>query len=60
VLTKDADFAGEVERRGSPPVIWVRTPNTATRQLKPVLLAELPAALDAVRNGATLIEIGGD
>lgn len=58
VLTKDADFADDVERNGSPPVLWGRTPNTATRDLKPVLLAELSAALDAVREGVALVEIG--
>ena len=58
VLTKDADFADEVERSGSPPVLWVRTPNTATRDLKPVLLTELPAALEAIRKGRRLLEIG--
>ena len=56
VLTKDEDFADEVRRTSSPPVIWVRSGNAFSRE---VLLDELPAALDAIRNGTTLVEIGG-
>lgn len=55
VLTKDEDFADEVQRVGSPPVIRVRSGNAFRRE---DLLAELPAALDAIRKGALLVEIG--
>lgn len=58
VLTKDADFADEVERKGTPPVIWIRAGNTSRRAMRKLLSAELPAALDAIRNGASLVEIG--
>ena len=56
VLTKDDDFAVEVRRVGSPPVIWVRSGNAFSRD---VLSAELPGALEAIRQGALLVEIGG-
>ncbi len=55
VLTKDDDFADEVRRHGSPPVIWVRAGNAFSRE---VLVAELPAALDAIRKGELLVQIG--
>ena len=55
VLTKDEDFADEVRRTGSPPVIWVRSGNSFSRE---VLAAELPAALSAIRSGTTLVQIG--
>ena len=54
-MTKDEDFADEVRREGSPPVIWVRSGNAFRRS---VLLEELPQALDAIREGALLVEIG--
>lgn len=57
VLTKDDDFAREVAARGSPAVIWLRTGNGSTRALKPLLEQYLPAALDAIREGQTIVEI---
>ena len=58
VLTKDSDFVDEVGRAGAPPVIWVRVGNTRTASMKRVLTAHLPAALEAIRAGATWTEIG--
>ena len=58
VLTKDEDFVDEVARRGAPPVIWVRAGNTSNEAMRALLSAELPAALDAIRCGVTLVEIG--
>ena len=58
VLTKDEDFVDEVARRGAPPVIWVRAGNTSNEAMRALLSAELPAALDAIRRGVTLVEIG--
>ncbi len=55
VLTKDEDFAAEARRSGTPPVIWVRSGNAFHRD---VLRTELPPALDAVRGGSVLVEIG--
>ena len=58
VLTKDQDFLDEVEQRGTPQVVLVRSGNLPTRELKPILRRELPAALEAIRRGATVVEIG--
>ena len=58
VLTKDDDFAAEVTRNGGPPVIWVRAGNTSNEAMRALLAAELPAALDAIRRGTLLVEIG--
>ena len=55
VLTKDADFADEVRRRGSPPVIWVQAGNTRTAAMKEILRQRLPEALDAIRSGRVLV-----
>ena len=57
VLTKDRDFADEVERNGTPAVIWVRIGNTTTANMKRVLAERLPGALDALRGGAALVEL---
>ena len=37
ILPKDSDFADEVRRNGSPPVILVRTPNSTTAVMRGVL-----------------------
>ncbi|MDT7855261.1 DUF5615 family PIN-like protein [Rubrivirga sp. S365] len=60
VLTKDRDFADEVERRGSPSVVWLRVGNTTTANLKRVLAEQLPAALVALRGGEVLVELRDD
>lgn len=60
VLTKDDDFADEVRRAGAPPVVWVRSGNTTNEAMRTLLLAELPAALDAIRAGRLLVEIGAE
>ena len=57
VLTKDSDFIDEVERGGTPPVIWVRVGDTTTAVMRRVLREHLPAALDAIREGASWTEI---
>ena len=58
ILTKDPDFADEVRRKGSPPVILVRTPNSTASVMREVLRKELPVALESIRAGTTLVEIG--
>lgn len=55
MLTKDEDFADEVRRAGSPAVIWLRSGNAPSRD---ILSAELQSALDAIRQGTMLVEIG--
>ena len=60
VMTKDADFVGLIERLGSPPaVILLTCGNTSDAHLRVLLLTRLPIALDLIRNGESLVEIGG-
>ncbi|WP_412063713.1 DUF5615 family PIN-like protein [Rubrivirga sp. IMCC45206] len=59
VLTKDQTFVREAARAQSPPMIRVASGNASTTSLKPVLLSELPAALDAIRDGALTAVVGG-
>jgi predicted nuclease of predicted toxin-antitoxin system len=59
VMTKDADFAEMVTRRGPPPqVIWLRCGNTSNAALRVMLAAEFPAALTQLAAGAPLVEVG--
>jgi predicted nuclease of predicted toxin-antitoxin system len=61
LITKDADFAELVDRRGAPPAIVLLTcGNTSTTHLKILLADRLPAALALVEQGERLVEIGGD
>ena len=59
VLTKDRGFVEASVRAGSPPMIRVATGNASTGALKPMLLAELPAALAAIRDGTLSVYVGG-
>ncbi|MBC7767953.1 MAG: DUF5615 family PIN-like protein [Phycisphaerales bacterium] len=61
LITKDADFAELVDRRGTPPAIVLLTcGNTSTLNLKQLLADRLPTALALVEQGEPLVEIGGD
>ena len=59
VLTKDADFVVMLERHGPPPrVLWVTLGNTANARMRGVLKGALRKALDLLRSGEALVEIG--
>ena len=59
-MTKDSDFVDLVERLGSPPqVIWLTFGNTSNAQLKEILIATLPRALEILTTGESLVEIRG-
>ena len=59
VLTKDRDFQEILLRRGSPPkVILVTCGNTSNPFLKTVLKSRLPQALELLKQGESIIEIG--
>ncbi|MBK1987009.1 DUF5615 family PIN-like protein [Sphaerospermopsis aphanizomenoides BCCUSP55] len=61
VMTKDSDFVDLVERLGSPPqIIWLTCGNTSNAQLREILSATLPRALELLAAGETLVEISGD
>ena len=57
-MTKDSDFVDLVERLGSPPqIIWLTFGNTSNAQLKEILTATLPRALEILATGESLVEI---
>lgn len=59
MLTKDADFAALVARHGPPPqVLMLRCGNTSNARLREILGALLVPALDLLRSGEPLVEIG--
>ena len=60
-MTKDSDFVDLVERLGSPPqIIWLTFGNTSNAQLKEILTATLPRALEILATGEALVEISGN
>lgn len=60
-MTKDSDFVDLVDRLGSPPqIIWLTCGNTSNAQLREILSATLPQALELLRSGEALVEISGD
>jgi predicted nuclease of predicted toxin-antitoxin system len=61
VMTKDSDFAEMVRRLGSPPqVLWVTCGNTSNARLREILTQVLPAALELLARGESLVEIGDE
>ncbi len=60
LMTKDSDFVELVLRRGPPPrVIHLTCGNTSNAEIRRILEAALPRALEHIRQGEPLIEIGG-
>lgn len=58
VMTKDSDFVKLHHRRGAPPqIIWLTCGNTSNRNLRNLLTAALPDALQLLQDGEELIEI---
>ncbi len=58
VITKDSDFAGLVQQRGSPPqVVWLRLGNTSNRDLRRIVLSAWPEAAELLAGGEPLVEI---
>ena len=59
VLTKDRDFVFLVEALGSPPqVVWITCGNTSNERLREVLRARFPKAMELLRLGERIVEIG--
>lgn len=60
VLTKDSDFLDLVSRHEPPPqVLRLTCGNTSNAYLQELLMELLPRALDLLRNGEPVVEIGG-
>lgn len=58
VFTKDEDFIDLVTRLGTPPqILWLRVGNCSNDDLRSFLLVTLPAALEALRKGDTVVEL---
>jgi predicted nuclease of predicted toxin-antitoxin system len=58
VMSKDADFVELVRRHGPPPqVLWVTFGNTSNREIRRLLSATLPDALQLLRSGEALVEV---
>jgi predicted nuclease of predicted toxin-antitoxin system len=59
VVTKDSDFVELVHRLGAPPqVVWLTCGNVINTHLQSILTATFPDALQLLKNGETIIEIG--
>ena len=59
VFTKDEDFVDLVRRLGSPPqVLWLRCGNMPNSRLKTILARTLPDAIELLREGEPIVEIG--
>ncbi|HNB58764.1 MAG TPA: DUF5615 family PIN-like protein [Phycisphaerales bacterium] len=59
LITKDSDFVSILRRRGKPPaVILLTCGNTSNAHLRELLGRHLTKALDLIRSGESLVEIG--
>lgn len=59
VVTKDVDFVLLLERRGPPPqVVWVTTGNVTNAALRTLIAAAWPPAVELLRAGEPLVELG--
>jgi predicted nuclease of predicted toxin-antitoxin system len=61
IMTKDSDFIDLVCRLGSPPqILWLTCGNVTNRNLRRLLAATLPDALERLRQGEVIIEISNN
>jgi predicted nuclease of predicted toxin-antitoxin system len=59
LVTKDNDMRDRVERLGPPPqIVWVTTGNISNQALRTLLAAVWPRAVELLREGESLLEIG--
>jgi predicted nuclease of predicted toxin-antitoxin system len=58
LMTKDSDFIDLVCRLGTPPqILWLTCGNVTNRNLRQLLSATLPEALEQLRQGTMIVEI---
>lgn len=58
IMTKDSDFVDLVCRLGTPPqILWLTCGNVTNRNLRRLLTATLPDALEQLRQGTIIVEI---
>jgi predicted nuclease of predicted toxin-antitoxin system len=61
LVSKDSDIRDRVERLGPPPqVVWITTGNISNRDLRTLLAHLWPRAVELLRAGEPLVEIGTD
>jgi len=58
IVSKDEDFAQrKVLQNAGPPIVWIRLPNTRRRELLVWFEGVLPAIINALERGESLIEV---
>ncbi|NJM75425.1 MAG: DUF5615 family PIN-like protein [Acaryochloridaceae cyanobacterium RU_4_10] len=58
IMTKDVDFVDLVCRLGAPPqILWLTCGNVTNRNLRRLLIATLPEALERLNQGDLIVEI---
>lgn len=58
IMTKDSDFIDLVCRLGTPPqILWLTCGNVTNRNLRQLLIATLPDALERLQQGEIIVEI---
>ncbi|NER88736.1 MAG: hypothetical protein F6K20_07550 [Moorea sp. SIO2C4] len=58
IMTKDSDFIDLVCRLGTPPqILWLTCGNVTNRNLRQLLSATLPDALEQLQQGEMIVEI---
>ncbi len=58
IITKDSDFIDLVCRLGTPPqILWLTCGNVTNRNLRQLLIATLPKALEQLQQGEMIVEI---
>lgn len=58
IMTKDSDFVDLVCRLGTPPqILWLTCGNVTNRNLRQLLTATFPDALERLRQGEAIVEI---
>lgn len=61
IMTKDSDFVDLVCRLGTPPqILWLTCGNVTNRNLKRLLTATLPNALEQLLQGEMIVEISNN
>ena len=61
IMTKDSDFIDLVCRLGTPPqILWLTCGNVTNRNLRRLLTATLPDALERLLQGEAIIEISNN
>lgn len=59
IMSKDSDFVVLLDRLGPPPrVIWITCGNTSNARLRQILSRSLPKAMELLRQGEKVVEIG--